>query len=550
MRSDAPALRPLRLLVLALALAPLPADGALLDHGFRIEGERMLRPGMWRFSGTFATESDIRPGVEPITGTPVDVNAIRFPFSWRYGFTSRLEVGTDVQFERDKGTDLGPAKLFDAGGVSNWDLVAKCKVFPWTTFVGHVGVYGNNKLYGGSDPLDYGLDILLTLPLNLPIGMPNLMHFNTGIRFKGGNPNIDLNTRLDARGYMDPIHLGWSLIVSPRAKWAAVGEILVRRSPYGLEEEAELTLGTRYAYTERSTLMASIARGVTDGSPNWALRLGFETTYGSQTERQGGRGGGRAQVPTGNPGGGPAGGGDFRFAPHIDRRSRVPAGRLLFRRRRLLGTRVAPAVRGPGLLQPRRLLLSHERLRKGRRRLFQGADSDAERSRGLSVHGSLPISAEPSVGSPEELGRSAPAGPDKRDGEIPAAVQPVGPPSHGNRNRRIAERRQVDPVQRADPNVGAGGELSVLHDRPERRRRDRAGRAAEPAGRDRDPEGRDPDGDPVRGHRGPRGGLAQSRGTRQQVSLPYPRGRRDRARGAVFRGQAGGPCRVDRRSGP
>ena len=305
MRSDAPALRPLRLLVLALALAPLPADGALLDHGFRIEGERMLRPGMWRFSGTFATESDIRPGVEPITGTPVDVNAIRFPFSWRYGFTSRLEVGTDVQFERDKGTDLGPAKLFDAGGVSNWDLVAKCKVFPWTTFVGHVGVYGNNKLYGGSDPLDYGLDILLTLPLNLPIGMPNLMHFNTGIRFKGGNPNIDLNPRLDARGYTDPIHLGWSLIVSPRAKWAAVGEILVRRSPYGLEEEAELTLGTRYAYTERSTLMASIARGVTDGSPNWALRLGFETTYGSQTERQVVRAEGRQQLPTEIPEEGP-----------------------------------------------------------------------------------------------------------------------------------------------------------------------------------------------------------------------------------------------------
>ena len=54
------------------------------------------------------------------------------------------------------------------------------------------------------------------------------------------------------------------------------------------------------------------------------------------------------------------------------------------------------------------------------------------------------------------------------------------------RHRRPAERRQVDPVQRADPDGGgAGGELSVLHHRAERRRRGRARRAARRAGRDR-----------------------------------------------------------------
>ena len=46
-----------------------------------------------------------------------------------------------------------------------------------------------------------------------------------------------------------------------------------------------------------------------------------------------------------------------------------------------------------------------------------------------------------------------------------------------DRYRRPAERRQVDPVQRADPDrSGAGGELSVLHHRAERRRRGRARR--------------------------------------------------------------------------
>ncbi len=66
-----------------------------------------------------------------------------------------------------------------------------------------------------------------------------------------------------------------------------------------------------------------------------------------------------------------------------------------------------------------------------------------------------------------------------------------GPPTrrdhfHGlqMRHRRPAERRQVDPLQRADADRGgAGGELSVLHHRAERRRRGRARPAPGEAGR-------------------------------------------------------------------
>ena len=59
---------------------------------------------------------------------------------------------------------------------------------------------------------------------------------------------------------------------------------------------------------------------------------------------------------------------------------------------------------------------------------------------------------------------------------------------HGvqDRDRGAAQRRQVDAVQRPDPHRrGAGGELSVLHHRAERRRGERAGRAAGDAGADR-----------------------------------------------------------------
>ncbi len=66
--------------------------------------------------------------------------------------------------------------------------------------------------------------------------------------------------------------------------------------------------------------------------------------------------------------------------------------------------------------------------------------------------------------------------PDGRDGNY----------GHQVRHRRSAERRQVDALQCADAGADrSGGELSVLHDRSERRRRAGAGSAAGPARRHR-----------------------------------------------------------------
>lgn len=289
--------RILCVLAASLGAAIPPACGSLLDNGLRLEGERMLRPGMWRLGGTYGIESNIRPAKELVTGTMVEINALRLPLVWRYGFSPKVEIGVDAQFEENRGTDFGSAKVFDGGGISHVDLVAKYKMLPWTTFINRIGIYGDNELYGGGDDFDFGMDVLLTLPLNLPIGFPNLMHFNAGVRFKGGEPDVDNNRRLDSRGYTDPIYLGWSLIVAPLPKWAVVGEVFVRRSAFDLEEESEVALGARFAYTERTTLHGSLVRGLTDGSPEWAFRIGFETTYGSQTERQIVRTEGRSREP-------------------------------------------------------------------------------------------------------------------------------------------------------------------------------------------------------------------------------------------------------------
>ena len=51
-------------------------------------------------------------------------------------------------------------------------------------------------------------------------------------------------------------------------------------------------------------------------------------------------------------------------------------------------------------------------------------------------------------------------------------------------HRRTAQRRQINPFQRTDPQPGARGELPVRHDRAQRRRREPAGPAAREAGRD------------------------------------------------------------------
>ena len=92
-------------------------------------------------------------------------------------------------------------------------------------------------------------------------------------------------------------------------------------------------------------------------------------------------------------------------------------------------------------------------------------------------------------------------GPPRRTGLVPpgsprAAPADSRPPElrifterkkhHGSRhrNRRTAQRRQVDPLQRAPrPGTGPGRELPVLHHRPQRGGGAGAGRAAGPAGR-------------------------------------------------------------------
>lgn len=276
---------------------PAPASASLLDNGLRLEGERMLRPGMWRLAAIYGVESHIKPGRETVTGQQIDITTMRMPLSWRYGFSQRVELGVDMQFEQNKGVDFGDAKVYDANGISYMDVVAKYKFLPWGTFLGHIGMYADKELYMGGDQNDIGVDILLTLPLNLPIGVPNLMHFNTGIRLKGGHPDIDANKIRDQKGYSDPIHLGWSLIVAPWPKWSVIGEIFVRRSPFDLEEEVEMSLGSRFAFTDRTNWQASLTHGVSGGSPDWAVRFGIQTTYGSLTERQVAKAEGRGREP-------------------------------------------------------------------------------------------------------------------------------------------------------------------------------------------------------------------------------------------------------------
>ena len=107
------------------------------------------------------------------------------------------------------------------------------------------------------------------------------------------------------------------------------------------------------------------------------------------------------------------------------------------------------------------------------------------------------------------------------------------------RHRRPAQCRQVDPVQCADRDAGgAGGELSVLHDRAQRR----PGRACPTRGSTSSPR--------IAGSAkiiptqlgfvdiaGLVRGASQGRRARQPVPRQHPRGGRDRPRPALLRGR-------------
>ena len=105
------------------------------------------------------------------------------------------------------------------------------------------------------------------------------------------------------------------------------------------------------------------------------------------------------------------------------------------------------------------------------------------------------------------------------------------------RHRRTAECRQVDALQRADGDGGgAGGELSVLHHRAERRRGRRARSAAGQARGDCEVGTDHSDPADLRRYRRPRARRVEGRRPRQPVPRHHPRGRCDRACGALLRG--------------
>ena len=117
------------------------------------------------------------------------------------------------------------------------------------------------------------------------------------------------------------------------------------------------------------------------------------------------------------------------------------------------------------------------------------------------------------------------------------------------RHRRTAQRRQIDDVQRPDPQRRAGRELPVRHHRAQRGRGAAAGPAARHARRDvLLGEGGPGDG-VVRRHRRHRRGRQRGRRAGQQVPRQHPRGRRDLPGRARLRRRRRRPRRRPRRPG-
>ena len=110
------------------------------------------------------------------------------------------------------------------------------------------------------------------------------------------------------------------------------------------------------------------------------------------------------------------------------------------------------------------------------------------------------------------------------------------------RNRRSAQRRQIDPVQLPVERQGAGGKFPLLYDRAQRGRHHRTRRTARPAGGNRPPEARRADHDRDRRHRGPGQRGLEGRGAGQQVPGQHPQHQRHHPRAALLRQRQHHPC--------
>ncbi|MBI4179282.1 tetratricopeptide repeat protein [bacterium] len=257
--------------------------------GMFLESASTLSRGAWNVKSYLEFGS----GAEPVTasvgagGTSVklQVDSIRLPVEIRYGLADNWEVGGDLGFESDDGTQVTVAGVttrhLDGSGLQRLRLLGKWNFWQDAAGIATLAFAGDNQLYYSLDSFDFGLKFAYSPQLGA-----GTLNLNLGLLIKGGDPDlggtlassVKYNTIFDyGIGYVYPYSdnfVGIFELAGATATYKNSGGVSTK-GPFAFN------VGARYGFTDRFYLDGGLGIGLGGGSPDFLLKVGMDWMWGT-----------------------------------------------------------------------------------------------------------------------------------------------------------------------------------------------------------------------------------------------------------------------------
>lgn len=278
-------------MIVATLIASHPAQAlSKTTDGFTLETASTLNQGAWNLKSYLEFGSGAQPvTVTDGTGgkTAAKVDSIRLPIEVRYGLADKWEVGGDLGFESDDGTEITAGgttiRVLDGSGLQRLRLLGKWNFWQDIAAMADLAFAGDNGLYYSLDSFDFGLKFMYGPQLG--VGTFNL---NLGILFKGGDADLDGDGKSSAsEAYDNVFSYGLGYVYPYSDRFSGIFELVGATSPYkggtdvGTEDMMSFLFGARYGFTDQFMLDGGFGIGLGDGSPNFLMKVGMDWMWGA-----------------------------------------------------------------------------------------------------------------------------------------------------------------------------------------------------------------------------------------------------------------------------
>jgi len=262
------------LLVLVLTTS---AFAYVSSGGVSVESSKLLNRSEMQIKGIFALNNKIAPMPN------LKINVLSIPFEWRLGLSKGREFGIELQIDNQKTdytrydniTNQLLSYNYNGAALARLNIMSKFKLTNKLSTKLKLGYSKSGKTYYSTDGVYGKADILYDYEL-----AAGTIHTNAGYEFSDGdfsfmdsknNPSIAKRFTY-ALGYFYPAGNEYALTIEFTGS---------QKFNTDFDNLMDISLGLKYMIDYDVVALASVSKGLADGSPEVGFKLGFEKFFGT-----------------------------------------------------------------------------------------------------------------------------------------------------------------------------------------------------------------------------------------------------------------------------